>query len=219
MLSAKSYILFLLPWTGYFGSHHYGLTRAKEAQNKYTPPIKPSLTVQIESYTKMVGLDENVASETVTTNFETDAIYFTVNASTAKTTILDMLTASPEYSREPWATKKSSTLEAKAILPTSHVHYSLASYVASSITVPLEQSKINFSIQPSRVVNFTLNLTSTFQGNSTAAPPDSRNSVNDGCTPEENGKNSCDTYVTRWVDFYLTVSIDIIYVKLRRSFD
>lgn len=219
MLSSKSYVLFLLlPWTGYFGSHHYGLTRAKGTQNRYTPPIKTSFTVQIESSTNMAGLGEDVASETVTTNFQTEAIYFMVNASTAQKTILEMLTAS-EYSREPWATKKSSTLEGKAILPTSHVHYSLASYVASSITVPLEPSKLNFSIQPSRVVNFTWNLTSTFQGNSTAAPLGSKNSVNDGCTTEENGKNSCDTYVTRWVDFYLNVSIDITYVKPRRSLD
>ncbi|KAL9986661.1 hypothetical protein ACROYT_G000833 [Oculina patagonica] len=45
MFSSKSYVLYLLlPWAGYFGSRHHGLTKANETQVTSTPAIKTSLT-------------------------------------------------------------------------------------------------------------------------------------------------------------------------------
>lgn len=201
----------LLPLAGNIGSRHYGLTEAKEARVISTPAIKTSLAVQ--TMVKMIGLRDDIVSETVTTNFATEAIYSVPNVSTAQITILEMPTTSSEYSRQPQAVKQSLTLQTNTILPTTpHIH-SHASHVGPSITVLSGPSRINFSIQPSRVVSFYRNLTNIFQSNSTAAPHDSENSANDGCTTGKNDENLCDTYVTRWVDFYLNVSIDITYVK------
>lgn len=223
MFSSKSFVLYLLlPWAGYFGSRHYGLTNAKETQVTATPAIKMSLTVQIKSSTATIGLREDIASGTVTANFETEAIYSMPNVSTAQVTILEIPTSPSEFSKQPRKTKQSLTLQARTSLPTTkltpHVH-SLASYVASSITVPSGPSGINFSLQPSSVVSFSRTMTNTFQSNSTAILHASESSANDGCTTGENGEKSCDTYVTRWVDFYLNVSIDITYAKRHRSSD
>ena len=106
-----------------------------------------------------------------------------------------------ENSKQPRTTKQSVT---------PHV-YSLASHAVSSITV---LPRLNSSIQPSRTVLYSRNFTAIFPSNSTSLPHGSENSVIDDCSAGNVGEKSCDTYVTRWVDFYLNVSINTMHVRM-----
>lgn len=201
MFSSKSYVVYLLlSLAGYLGSHHHGFCQAKETQVTSSAAIKTSLNVQIKSSTKMYGLRGDISSETAAASFATEEIYSTFNVPTAQITILEIATVSSENSKQPRTTKQSVT---------PHV-YSLASHVVSSITVLPGPSRLHSSVQPSRVVPFSRNLTNIFPSNSTAYPHE--NSDNDDCSAGKVGEKSCDTYVTRWVDFYLNVSINTMHV-------
>lgn len=183
MFSSKCYILFL-SLAGYLGSHHHGLIQAKETQVISSMAIKTSLNVQIKSSTKMYG-------HRAAASFTTEPIYSTFHVPTEQITILETASASSENSKQP-----------RSVTP--HV-YSLASHVVSSITVLTGASILQTSVQPSRAVLYSRNFTAIFPSNSTSFPQGSENSAIDDCSAGNVGEKSCDTYVTRWVDFYLNV--------------
>lgn len=183
MFSSKCYILFL-SLAGYLGSHHHGLIQAKETQVISSMAIKTSLNVQIKSSTKMYG-------HRAAASFKTEPIYSTFHVPTEQITILETASASSENSKQP-----------RSVTP--HV-YSLASHVVSSITVLTGASILQTSVQPSRAVLYSRNFTAIFPSNSTSFPQGSENSAIDDCSAGNVGEKSCDTYVTRWVDFYLNV--------------
>ena len=191
MFSSKCYILFL-SLAGYLGSHHHGLIQAKETQVISSMAIKTSLNVQIKSSTKMYG-------HRAAASFTTEPIYSTFHVPTEQITILETASASSENSKQP-----------RSVTP--HV-YSLASHVVSSITVLTGASILKTSVQPSRAVLYSRNFTAIFPSNSTSFPQGSENSAIDDCSAGNVGEKSCDTYVTRWVDFYLNVSINTMHVR------
>lgn len=191
MFSSKCYILFL-SLAGYLGSHHHGLIQAKETQVISSMAIKTSLNVQIKSSTKMYG-------HRAAASFTTEPIYSTFHVPTDQITILETASASSENSKQP-----------RSVTP--HV-YSLASHVVSSITVLTGASILRTSVQPSRAVLYSRNFTAIFPSNSTSFPQGSENSAIDDCSAGNVGEKSCDTYVTRWVDFYLNVSINTMHVR------
>lgn len=203
MFSSKSHVLYmLLSLAGYLGSHHQGLIQTKEIQVISSATIKTSLDVQVKSSMKMYGHREDIASETAAASFTTEAIYSTFHVPTAQITILESATASSKNSKQPRTTKQS-----------VHV-YSLASHVVSSITVLPGASRLHSSVQPSRVVSYSRNFTTIFPSNSSGYPHRSENSAIDGCSAGNVGEKSCDTYVTRWVDFYLNVSVNTMHVRI-----
>lgn len=124
-------------------------------------------------------------------SFTTEPIYSTFHVPTEQITILETASASSENSKQP-----------RSVTP--HV-YSLASHVVSSITVLTGASILQTSVQPSRAVLYSRNFTAIFPSNSTSFPQGSENSAIDDCSAGNVGEKSCDTYVTRWVDFYLNV--------------
>ena len=202
MFSSKSYVQYLLlSLVGYLGSHHHGLIQAKETQIISSVAIKTSLNVGVKSSTKMYGHRADNASETAAASFTTEPIYSTFHVPTAQIAILETVSASSENSKQPRTTKQSVT---------PHV-YSLASHAVSSITV---LPRLNSSIQPSRTVLYSRNFTAIFPSNSTSLPHGSENSAIDDCSAGNVGEKSCDTYVTRWVDFYLNVSINTMHVRM-----
>jgi len=205
MFSWRSSVLFLLlSLFGYLGSHHHRLIQAKETQVISSAGIKTSLNVQVNSSLKMYGHRGDVASETAAAaSFTTEAIYSTFHVPTAQITILEIAATSSENSKQPLTTKRSVTPHAS----------SLASHVVSSITVLPGASRLHFSVQPSRVEFSSRNLTAIFLSNSTGYSQRSENSAIDDCSAGSVGEKSCDTYVTRWVDFYLNVSINTMHVR------
>lgn len=124
-------------------------------------------------------------------SFTTEPIYSTFHVPTDQITILETASASSENSKQP-----------RSVTP--HV-YSLASHVVSSITVLTGASILQTSVQPSRAVLYSRNFTAISPSNSTSFPQGSENSAIDDCSAGNVGEKSCDTYVTRWVDFYLNV--------------
>ena len=206
MFSSKSYILYLLlPLVGYLGSYPHGLIQAKETQVISSAAIKTSLNVQVKCSMKKYGHRGDTASETAAAaSFTTEAIYSTFHVPTGQITIPEIATTPSENSKQPRTTKQSVT---------PHV-YSLASHVVSSITVLPGASRLHSSIQPSRVVLFSRNFTANFPSNSTGYSQRSENSAIDDCSAGSVGEKSCDTYVTRWVDFYLNVSINTMHVRV-----
>ena len=204
MFSSKSSILYLLlSLAGYLGSHNHGLIQAKETQVISSAAIKTLLNVQAKSSTKMYSYRGDIASETAAASFTTEEIYSALHGPTAQITILETATASSENSKQQQTTKQSVTPHA----------YSFASHVFSSITVLPGTSRIHSSVHPSRVlVLFSRNSTDIFPSNSTAYSHESENSAIDDCSAGNVGEKSCDTYVTRWVDFYLNVSISTMRV-------
>ena len=199
MFSSKSYVLYLLlSLVGYLGSHHHRLIQAKETQVISSVEIKTSLNVPVKSSTKMYGDRGDIVSETAAASFTTEPIYSTFHVPTAQMTILETASASSENSKQPRTTKQSVTPNV----------YSLASHVVSSITV------LQTSVRPSRAVFYSRNFTAIFPLNSTSFPQGSENSAIDDCSAGNVGEKSCDTYVTRWVDFYLNVSINTMHVRV-----
>lgn len=198
MFSLKSYVLYLLlSLVGNLGRHHHGLTQAKETQAMSSAPIKTSLNVQVKNSTKIYGHQRDIASEAVAASSTTEAVYSTFYVSTA--TALSQT----ENSKQLRTTKPSVTPHA----------YSLASHVVSSIMVLPGTSRVHPSVQPSRVlVLFSRNFTDIFPSNSTTYPHGRKNSTIDDCSAGNVGEKSCDTYVTRWVDFYLNVSVSTKHV-------
>ena len=205
MFSSKSSILYLLlSLAGYLGSHHHGLIQAKEILAISSAAIKTSLNVQVKSSMKMYGHRGDNASKTAATTFTTEEIYSTFHVPTAQIIILETATASSGNSKQPQTTKQSMT---------PHV-YSLASHVVSSITVLPGARRLHSSVQPSRVVLSSRNFTAISSSNSTGYPHGSDNSAIDDCSAGNVGEKSCDTYVTRWVEFYLDVSINTMHVRI-----
>lgn len=200
MFSLKSYVLYLiLSLVGYLGRHHHGLIQAKETQAMSSAPIKTSLNVQVKNSTKIYGHQRDIASEAAAASSTTEAIYSTFYVSTAQIAILETATtlSQSENSQQLRTTKPSVSPHA----------YSLASHVVSSIMVLPGASRVHPSVQPSRVlVLFSRNFSGIFPSNSTTYPHGRKNSTIDDCSAGNVGEKSCDTYVTRWVDFYLNVS-------------
>ena len=145
----------------------------------------------------MYGHRKDNASETAAASFTTEPIYSTFHVPNAQIAILETASSSSENPKQPLTMKQSVT---------PHV-YSLASHVVSSITVLPGTIRLNSSIQPSRAVLYSRNFTAIFLSNSTSLSHGSENSAIDDCSAGNVGEKSCDTYVTRWVDFYLNVSI------------
>lgn len=143
----------------------------------------------------MYGHRVNTASETAAASFTTEPIYSTFHVTTAQITILETASASSENSKQLRTTRQSVT---------PHV-YSLASHVVSSITVLAGASRLQTSVQPSHAILYSRNFTAIFPSNSTSFPQGRANSAIDDCSAGNIGEKTCDTYVTRWVDFYLNV--------------
>lgn len=202
MFSSTRYAVYLLSLAGYFGSHHYGLTEA--AQVISTTAITTSSRVQIKT-TKTVGLEEDIALKKVAAKFETEAVDSIPNVSTVQIASLVLpASASKEDVWQPKATKQGLALQAKTILPSTLDVYSFASVHVMTSTTVLSRSGSGL-VQSSRVHN----LTSIFQSNS-SSDSHAREGIddNDDCSTGKGGKK-CDTYVTRWVDFYVNVSIAV----------
>lgn len=206
MFSLKSYVLYLLlSLVGYLGRHHHGLTQAKETQALSSAPIKTPLNVQVKNSSKIYDHQRDIASEAAAASSKTEAIYSTFYVSTAQIAILETATAlsQSENSKQLRTTKPSVTPHA----------YSLASHVVSAIMVLPGTSRVHPRVQPSRVlVLFSRNFTDIFPSNSTTYPHGRKNSTIDDCSAGNVGEKSCDTYVTRWVDFYLNVSVSTKHV-------
>ena len=204
MFSSKSFVLYLLlSLVGCLGSHRHRLIQAKETQVT-SVAIKTSLNVPVKSSTKMYDRRGDIASETAAASFSTVPIYSTFHVPIAQMTILETASVSSENSKQPRTTKQSVT----------HHVYSLASHVVSSITVLAGANILQTAVQPSRAVLYSRNFTAIFPSNSTSFPQRSENSAIDDCSAGNVGEKSCDTYVTRWVDFYLNVSINTMHVRI-----
>lgn len=206
MFSSKScFVHVILPVAVYFGSQYYGMTKANVTQVISTTAIKISLlTVEIKPSTKIAALRDNSATETVAVIFETETIYSKSKLSTVQETILKLPSVSVDVGKQPWTTKQSSTFLAENALPSiSRVHS----------VVPHATKSINFvQGQPSpAVVSFSPSQTNSLQFNSTGNPPTHKEVGNGDCSSGKIVKTEfCDNYVTRWVDFYLNVSILLI---------
>ncbi|XP_058968213.1 uncharacterized protein [Pocillopora verrucosa] len=202
MLSSKHHffrINFILPLALCLGSRYCGLSDAKETQVMSTAAaIKTSLTMEIKPSMRMAGFRENYATKTLAASLEIKTIYSKSKVFTAQeTNIPEQSSFSAEaVFRQSRATKRSSTfLYSDALTSTSRVN---------SGSTHANTSTYFFPELPSSVVSFSPNRTNHFELNSTAAPTHNYDENGD-CSSGQTVEKSCDTYVTRWVDFYVNI--------------
>ena len=192
----------ILPLVGYFGSHHCGLAGTEVRE---TTVLSTTITASLRStpvkITTTADLRQEDESKTVG-NFETEAILAISQMSTVQTSTLEIANISTGDSRMSRATERHSRSAGSVLSTTLHIYSPPTLADTSSVTVNQRPGGgIKDLIEPSLVALLSLNLLSTSASNSTVNSPSREVDVNDVCTTE-----ACDTYVTRWVDFYLNVS-------------
>lgn len=146
----------------------------------------------------MAGFRENYATKTLAASLEIKTIYSKSKVFTVReTNIPEQSSFSAEaVIRQSRATKRSSTfLYSDALTSTSRVN---------SGSPHANTSTYFFPELPSSVVSFSPNRTNHFELNSTAAPTHNYDENGD-CSSGQTVEKSCDTYVTRWVDFYVNI--------------
>lgn len=146
----------------------------------------------------MAGFRENYATKTLAASLEIKTIYSKSKVFTVReTNIPEQSSFSAEaVIRQSRATKRSSTfLYSDALTSTSRVN---------SGSPHANTSTYFFRELPSSVVSFSPNRTNHFELNSTAAPTHNYDENGD-CSSGQTVEKSCDTYVTRWVDFYVNI--------------
>lgn len=146
----------------------------------------------------MAGFRKNYATKTLAASLEIKTIYSKSKVFTAQeTNIPEQSSFSAEaVFRQSRATKRSSTfLYSDALTSTSRVN---------SGSTHANTSTYFFPELPSSVVSFSPNRTNHFELNSTAAPTHNYDENGD-CSSGQTVEKSCDTYVTRWVDFYVNI--------------
>ena len=188
----------ILPLVSYFGRHQ----DLMKAEAKETPHISAAIiTASLKSTPSKImtttGPRQEYESKTFR-NFDTEANFTMSQMSTVKTQTLEMANTSSKDSRQP-----SVVLSVRSLLTiTSSIRSSSTLETTSPITVSLNPvGGINHPIEPSRAVSPSQYLLSSLLPNSTVNAYGGQVDVKDDCSTD-----ACDTYVTRWVDFYLNVS-------------
>lgn len=209
MFLSKSRILYvIIPLAGYFGSYHCGLTNAEARETLIISTVMTASLQTIPSQiTNTADLRQENAAKTVR-NFKTKVIFAMPQMPTVQTSTVETANYSSGDSSPPRATKKHS-LGARIVQTTTLHIYSPAVLTAIITTVVSSRSSDGTNglirIEPTHTASFSQYLLrSPLPSNSTVNPH----------SPEDNGKDcsekindeACNTYVTRWVDFYLNVS-------------
>lgn len=138
--------------------------------------------------------------------FATDAISaIKLRISPEQTQHFEMTTTTSKDLSAPWATQRVAFIAGSVLTTTLSIRSSPTPEFSTSITVSAGHVggyKLPASmIEPSSAVLTSTYLLSSLTFNSTINLHGGQTDVNDKCD-----SNACDTYVTRWVDFYLNVS-------------
>ena len=199
----------IIPLAGYFGSYHCGLTNAEARE---TPIISTVMTAALQStipsqITNTTDLRQKDAAKTVR-NFKTEVIFAMPQMPTVQTSTVETANYSSGDSSPPWATKKRS-LGARIVQTTTLHIYSPAVLTAITPTEVSSRSSDGTNglirIEPTHTASFSQYLRSSLPSNSTVNSNGQEDDVKKDCSEKINDE-ACNTYVTRWVDFYLNVS-------------
>ena len=197
----------IIPLAGYFGSYHCGLTNTEERE---TPIISTVMTASLQTIpsqiTNTADLRQEDAAKTVR-NFKTEVIFAMPQMPTVQTSTVETANYSSGDSSPPRATKKHS-LGARNVQTTA-LHIYPPAVLTAIITTEVSLRSSNgtnglIRIEPTHTASFSQYLPTSLPSNSTVNPHDQEGDVKD-CSEKINDE-ACNTYVTRWVDFYLNVS-------------
>lgn len=195
----------MLPLVGNFESQHYGLTNA---EGKETSVISTEITASLASIPSKIttagDLREDDASKTKTVeNFKTEAVGLMQQIPTVQTSTLEIANTSSGDSRPLRVARWLSFSEVRVPSTSTHIFPSPTLTATFSIMAsPRHDNSINHPTEPSRAASSSQYLLSTasLPLNTTKNSHGVDGDVKDDCSTE-----ACDTYVTRWVDFYLNV--------------
>ena len=201
-------IYMIMPIVGYFGSFHCGLTNAEARE---APIISTVMTASLQSIpsqiTSIAELRQGGAAKAASRDFKTEAIFAMSLISTEQTSTVETTNNSSGGSSTPRATEKRS-LGARIVRTTTLHIYPPAALITITTTATSSRSgdgtNGSIRIEPTHTASFSQYLLSSLPSNSTVNPHDREDDIKD-CSEKINDE-ACNTYVTRWVDFYLNVS-------------
>ena len=195
----------IIPLAGYFGSYHCGLTNAEERE---TPIISTVMMASLQTIpsqiTNTADLRQEDAAKTVR-NFKTEVIFAMPQMPTVQTSTVETANYSSGDSSPPRATKKHS-LGARIVQTTAlHIYPSAVPIITTEVSSRSSDGTNGLiRIETTHTASFSQYLPTSLPSNSTVNPHDQADDVKD-CSEKINDE-ACNTYVTRWVDFYLNVS-------------
>lgn len=209
-LLKRKIIYVMMPLIGYFASYHCGLTNAEP---KETLIISTKITARIKSTPSQItntwtDLRSEDAADTVG-NHKEGEIFKTTYLPVEQTSTLEMANVSSRDSKPILATLRHSVSTKSVPSATLYIN-SPASLTATDRVTFIVTSRfsddVNDPIEPSHTVSHSRFLLSSLLSNSTINAEGRENDAMGNCATEGIKDEACDTYVTRWVDFYLNVS-------------
>ena len=201
-LLKREIIYVMMPLVGYYASYHCGLTNAEARE---TLIISTAIKARIQSMPSPVTNTTDLRSEDAANtvgNHKAGENFKRTHLPVEQTSTLE------EANIPILATPRHSASTRSVPSATLYVNSpaSLAATGRATITVSARSSDdVNDPIKPSHTVSHSRFLFSLLS-NSTINAQSRENDAMGDCATEGIKDEACDTYVTRWVDFYLNVS-------------